>query len=58
MARSTTNLRFVIAFGVVWICFGIFGLFEAPERVLVTAAQFVAGIIHFIYAFLVWTKSK
>ena len=52
------KLRFILIFGFIWICFGVFGLIEAPERILVTISQFAAGIIHFIYAFLVWRKSK
>ncbi len=55
--KENTHLRFVVIFGLVWICFGVFGLIEAPERILVTISQFIAGVIHFIYAFLIWKKS-
>ena len=58
MAGEKTVFRFVIVFGIVWICFGVFGLIEAPERKLVTISQFVAGIVHFIYAYLLWRRSK
>ena len=58
MKEAKTNIRFVLFFGVVWICFGVFGMIEAPERVLVTLSQFVAGLAHFVYAFLVWRKSE
>jgi uncharacterized membrane protein HdeD (DUF308 family) len=58
MAGQKVDLRFVVLFGVVWICFGVFGLIEAPERRLVTISQFAAGIIHFVYAFLVWRRAN
>jgi hypothetical protein len=54
MAGTKTSIRFVIISGIAWICFGVFGLFEAPERPLVTIAQFAAGVIHFGYAYLAW----
>jgi len=53
------NIGFIMIFGLIWIGFGIFGLFEAPERKLVTASQFVAGALHFVYvAILLWRKSR
>ena len=58
MAKNKKVLRFVIVFGIVWTCFGIFGLIEAPERMLVTISQLVAALIHFIYAYFLWRKSK
>ena len=58
MKEARTDVRFVLAFGIIWICFSVFGLIEAPERLLVTLSQFAAGIVHFVYAFLMWRKSK
>jgi hypothetical protein len=58
MTGEKVDLRFIVVFGVVWVLFGVFGLIEAPERKLVTISQFIAGIIHFIYAFSAWRKSK
>jgi hypothetical protein len=58
MAEKKNNMGFIAASGVLWICFGIFGLINAPERELLTASQFVAGIIHLVYAFLLWRRSR
>jgi len=58
MKEAGTDVRFVLAFGVIWFCFGVFGLIEAPERVLVTLSQFAAGVVHFVYALLMWRRSK
>lgn len=58
MFQKQVNINFIIIFGLVWIAFGIFGLIEAPERVLVTASQFMAGAIFLIYAYRLWRKSK
>jgi len=58
MGQSKRDFRFIIVFGFVWICFGVFGFFETPERKLLITSQFAAGIIHFIYALIVWHRSK
>jgi hypothetical protein len=58
MSDVKNSFRFVLIFGLVWICFGVFGIFEAPERKLLIASQFVAGIVHLIYAIVLWRKSK
>lgn len=57
MENGETNVRFVLIFGVVWLCFGVFGLIDSPERVLVTLSQFVAAVVHFVYALVVWKRS-
>lgn len=58
MPQKKVNIGFVLIFAFVWIAFGIFGLIEAPERKLVTISQFAAGVIHLIFAFWLWRKSK
>jgi len=58
VAQMKSDPRFILIFGFVWIGFGIFGLIEAPERQLVTISQFAAGIIHFVYAWLLWRQTK
>jgi quinol-cytochrome oxidoreductase complex cytochrome b subunit len=59
LTDKRANVGFIIIFGFVWIGFGIFGLIEAPDRPLVTASQFVAGVLHFVYAAILrWRKSE
>ena len=58
MSKRKTNIKLTIVFGCIWICFGIFGLIEAPERTLVTISQFVAGALAFIFVFFLWRRSK
>lgn len=58
MSDKGSRIGFIMVFGCVWTIFGVFGLIEAPERSLVTLSQFLAGALHFIYAFLLWRKTK
>ena len=58
MSKKGTSIKLIVVFGCVWVCFGIFGLIEAPERTLVTISQFVAGTLAFIVAFYHWRKAK
>jgi len=58
MSKKGISIKLLVVFGCVWICFGIFGLFEAPERTLLTISQFVAGAIAFVIAFYYWRKTK
>ena len=58
MPDKIKNVKFIFIFGLIWICFGIFGLIDTPVRIYLTISQFAAGLIHLTYAFLLWRRQK
>lgn len=46
----------MLLFGIVWLVFGIFGLFESPEKKLLIASHFIASAIHLAYFVILLLK--